>query len=292
MFYVYNITKFVIFDTQNIMTAYPKTLGRENSRLFTALASLGRIVFSIEEAQKISGKNYPATQQALLRLTKAGWLVSLGAGKYAIVLPSAGDDAVPAANRLVIARELIGDVPYYISHDSALEIHNMLTRPITTVTISTPRRLKSRTVFNVPYRFITTQPKHMWGYTPVWTSAEDQVQVSDPERTILDGLARPDLCAGVSEVATGLLIRKDDLDWKKLAEYAQRLGSQAVVKRLGYLLDFYNLAPSEILSRLQGQIGPSYALLDPFLPKSGQFLSRWRLQLNIDTETLKGIAST
>lgn len=292
MFYVYNITEFVIFDTQNIMTAYPKTLGRENSRLFTALASLGRTVFSIEEAQKISGKNYPATQQALLRLTKAGWLVSLGAGKYAIVLPSAGDEAVPAANRLVIARELIGDVPYYISHDSALEIHNMLTRPITTVTISTPRRLKSRTVFNVPYRFITTQPKYMWGYTPVWTSAEDQVQVSDPERTILDGLARPDLCAGVSEVATGLLIRKDDLDWKKLAEYAQRLGSQAVVKRLGYLLDFYSLAPSEILSRLQGQIGPSYALLDPLLPKSGQFLSRWRLQLNIDTETLKGIAST
>ncbi len=292
MFYVYNVTEFVIFDTQNIMTTYPKTLGSENSRLFTTLASLGRTVFSIEEAQKISGKNYPATQQALLRLTKAGWLVSLGAGKYAIVLPSAGDDAVPAANRLVIARELIGDVPYYISHDSALEIHNMLTRPITTVTISTPRRLKSRTVFNVPYRFITTQPKDMWGYTPVWTSAEDQVQVSDPERTILDGLARPDLCAGVSEVATGLLIRKDDLDWKKLAEYAQRLGSQAVVKRLGYLLDFYSLAPSEILSRLQGQIGPSYALLDPLLPKSGQFLSRWRLQLNIDTETLKGIAST
>ena len=292
MFCVYNITEFVIFDTQNIMTTYPKTLGRENSRLFTALASLGRTVFSIEEAQKISGKNYPATQQALLRLTKAGWLVSLGSGKYAIVLPSAGDEAVPAANRLVIARELIGDVPYYISHDSALEIHNMLTRPITTVTISTPRRLKSRTVFNVPYRFITTRPKDMWGYTPVWTSAEDQVQVSDPERTILDGLARPDLCAGVSEVATGLLIRKDDLDWKKLAEYAQRLGSQAVVKRLGYLLDFYNLAPSEILSRLQGQIGPSYALLDPLLPKSGQFLSRWRLQLNIDTETLKGIAST
>lgn len=284
--------EFVIFDTQNIMTAYPKTLGRENSRLFTALASLGRTVFSIEEAQEINGKSYPATQQALLRLTKAGWLVSLGAGKYAIVLPSAGDDAVPAANRLVIARELIGDVPYYISHDSALEIHNMLTRPITTVTISTPRRLKSRTVFNVPYRFITTQPKYMWGYTPVWTSAEDQIQVSDPERTILDGLARPDLCAGVSEVATGLLIHKDDLDWKKLAEYAQRLGSQAVVKRLGYLLDFYSLAPSEILSRLQGQIGPSYALLDPLLPKNGQFLSRWRLQLNIDTETLKGIAST
>lgn len=292
MFCVYNNTEFVLFCTQNIMKTYPKTLGRENSRLFTTLAGRGQTVFSIDDAQKISGKSYPATQQALLRLTKAGWLVSLGAGKYAIVLPSVGDDVAPEANRLVIGRELVGDAPYYVSHDSACEIHNMLTRPVTNVTISTPRRLKSRTVLNVPYRFIATKPEDMWGYTLFWISTDEQVQVSDPERTILDGLARPDLCAGVSEVVTGLLIRKDDLDLEKLAEYSQRLGSQAVSKRLGYLLDFYDLAPSEILARLQEQIGPSYALLDPLLPKNGRFLSRWRLQLNIDTETLKGIAST
>ena len=39
MFYVYNITDFAIFDTQNIMTSYPKDLGMENSRPVTALAS-------------------------------------------------------------------------------------------------------------------------------------------------------------------------------------------------------------------------------------------------------------
>jgi predicted transcriptional regulator of viral defense system len=202
MFYVYIIMDFVLFHTQNIMNVFPKTLGKENSRLSTALASRGQIVFSIEEAQKIGGKSYPATQQALLRLTKAGWLVKLGAGQYAIVLPSAGGEAVAEANRLVIARGLVGDALYYISHDSALEVHNMLTRPVTNVTISTPRRLKSRTVLNVPYRFVTTKPEDMWGYDLVWVSSEEQVQVSDLGRTILDGLARPDQCAGVSEVVT------------------------------------------------------------------------------------------
>ena len=292
MFYVYNITEFVFFYTQNMMKAYPKTLGRENSRLFTTLAGLGRAVFSIEDAQKISGKSYPATQQALLRLTKAGWLVKLGAGKYAIVLPSAGGEAVAEANRLVIARELVGEALYYISHDSALEVHNMLTRPVTNVTISTPRRLKSRTVLNVSYRFVTTKPEDMWGYDLVWVSSEQQVQVSDLERTILDGLARPDLCAGVSEVVTGLLIRKDDLDWKKMVEYSKRLQNQAVAKRLGYLLEFYDLGTPEILTSLQELIGSSYALLDPLLPEEGHYLARWRLRLNIDTEILKGITST
>ena len=45
------------------------------------------------------------------------------------------------------------------------------------------------------------------------------------------------------------------------------------------------------LARLQELVGSSYALLDPILPTKGRFLSRWRLQLNIDDEILKGIAS-
>jgi predicted transcriptional regulator of viral defense system len=274
------------------MTLYSKTLGSENSRLFTTLAGQGRIVFSIEDAQMATGKGYAATQQALLRLTKAGWLVKLGAGKYAIVSPSAGEDAFPEANRLVIARELMGGTPYFVSYESALEAHNMLTRPVTRVILSTSRRKQTRTILNVPYQFVTIKPDDLWGYAPVWVSSGEKVQVSDPERTILDGLARPDLCAGVSEVATGLLLRKDVLDWEKLDGYAHRLGSQVVAKRLGYLLEFYNLRSPQALTRLQELVGSSYALLDPILPAEGRFLSRWRLQLNIDDENLKGIAST
>jgi predicted transcriptional regulator of viral defense system len=132
----------------------------------------------------------------------------------------------------------------------------------------------------------------MWGNAPVWVSPGEQVQVSNLERTILDGLARPELCSGVSEVVTGLLIRKDDLDWEKLAEYTSRLGNQAVAKRLGYLLEFYALGTHQTLARVQELVGPSYALLDPILPASGRYTARWRLQLNIDLEILKGIAST
>lgn len=271
---------------------YTKTLGIESARLLTLLASQGKFVFSIEDARQVTGKGYTAALHTLRRLSNAGWVVRLERGKYALVPLSAGGDAIPEANRLVIARELAGDAPYYISHDSALEVHNMLTRPVTRVTISTPRRLQTRTVLKVPYRFVTVKSEDMWGYSPVWVSPGEQVQVSDPERTFLDGLARPDMCAGVSEVVTGLLIRKDDLDWEKLTEYAQRLGNQAVAKRLGYLLEFYRLGTPQVLAGLQELVGPSYALLDPSLPADGRFLARWRLQLNIDPDILKGIAST
>lgn len=271
---------------------FPKTLGTENARLLTTLASQGKLVFSIKEAQQITGKNYPAVVQELRRLTKAGWVVNLTPGKYAIVPLAAGDEAIPEANRLVIARELVKDAPYYLSHDSALEIHNMLTRPVTTVTIMTPRRLLNRTILKVPYRFVTAKLEAMWGFSPVWVMSTEQVQVSGLERTILDGLARPDLCAGVSEVAAGLWMRKDDLDWAKLATYAYKLGNQAVAKRLGYILELYELNETGTIAKLQEMVGPSYALLDPQLPVQGSYLARWRLRLNLDPEMLKGIVTT
>lgn len=270
---------------------FTKTLGTESARLIIALASKGQSVFSIVDAVEVSGKEYPVVVQELLRLTKAGWVVKLKPGMYALVSLSAGTDAIPEANRFVIAHALMENIPYYLSHDSALEIHNMLTRPVIAVTITTSRRLRNRTILKVPYRFVYASPDGLWGYAPVWVMPNEQAQVSEMEKTILDGLARPELCSGVSEVATGLWMRKDDLDWEKLVVYAQKIKNQAVAKRLGYLLELFELGLSYI-KQLREMIGPSYALLDPMLPTDGSYLARWRLRINIDPETLKRIVTT
>jgi Nucleotidyl transferase AbiEii toxin, Type IV TA system len=69
--------------------------------------------------------------------------------------------------------------------------------------------LVDREILGVPYRFVYAAPSALWGSEPFWVTPYERVTASDLERTILDGLARPDLCAGVSEVATtrdGLLL--------------------------------------------------------------------------------------
>ncbi len=269
-----------------------KTLGKENAALFTSLAEQGKFVFSIADAQQVSGKNYQATLQALHRLAKAGWLVGLGAGKYAIVSPEAGAEAIPVAGRLVIGRELVDDAPYYFSYDTALEIHNLITRPITDVTIATPRRLGTKKILNFTYQFIYTQEKDLWGIEDIWASEGERVTVSDLERTVIDILARPDLCGGVSEVAEALKIGKEKFDWDKLTTYAQRFDNQSVMKRLGYLLDLLDLTPPSTLEKLQGRISQSYAILDPFLPDEGKYLSQWKIKVNIDPDDLEKAAST
>jgi predicted transcriptional regulator of viral defense system len=269
-----------------------KTLGPTSARLLTTLAEKDQTIFSIADAQQILGSSYNATLDTLRRLVRAGWLVRLAAGRYAIVPLSSGSQAVPQVNRYVVARELLAETPYYISHESALDIHNMLTRPVVNVIIATPRRLAAREILGVPYRFVYTPQKNLWGAEAAWVTPYQQVNVSDLERTILDGLARPDLCAGVSQVATGLWMRQDDLDWDKLAAYAQRLGRRAVAQRLGYLLELYELGTPALLDTLQEMVGVSYARLDSLLPDDGPYLARWRLRLNLEAQTLQAIVGT
>jgi len=269
-----------------------KTLGATSARLLTKLAEENRLIFSISDAQEILRNNYDATLHTLRRLTRAGWLVRLTAGRYAIVPLSSGNEAIPQVNRYVIAREVLGETPYYISHESAMDIHNMLTRPITNVIITTPRRLKGRVILSMPYRFVFTPLTSLWGHEPNWVTPYEQVNVSNLERTILDGLNRPDLCAGVSQVAIGLWMRQDDFEWDNLGYYAQKLDRSSVAQRLGYLLELFNLGKPSLIKALQAVIGSHYVRLDPLLPEKGPYLARWQLRLNLEPEDLENIVRT
>ena len=269
-----------------------KTLGSTGAQLLTTLAEKDKTIFCIADAQEILDSSYNAALHTLRRLTRTGWLVRLTAGRYAIVPLSSGDQANPQINRYVIARELMEQTPYYVSHESAMDIHNMLTRPVTNVIVTTPRRLADREILDVPYRFVYAPPEALWGSEPVWVTPYEQVTVSDLERTLLDGLARPDLCAGVSQVATGLWLRQDDFDWERLSAYAHKLDVRAVAQRLGYLLELYDLGTPSLIASLQEMVGVSYARLDALLPDDGPYLARWRLRLNLEPETLQTIVRT
>jgi predicted transcriptional regulator of viral defense system len=73
---------------------------------------------------------------------------------------------------------------------------------------------------------------------------------------------------------------------EKLIEYPQRLDAGAVVRRLGYLLEHYELADESALEPLRNMLTATYQCLDPLLPSEGTHVSRWSLQLNVTPEGL------
>ena len=112
----------------------------------------------------------------------------------------------------VVARELVGSADYYVSHASAMDLHQMVTQPQLVVYTMTAAAIRPRIVLGTEFRFVRCKPKHLFGIVDNWVTKTERVRVSDPERTVVDGLKQSAYCGGFTEVAKGFLMRRDDLD--------------------------------------------------------------------------------
>jgi predicted transcriptional regulator of viral defense system len=262
----------------NIQT---KTIGPQAATLLAGLYNRSLSTFTLADAQKITGLSSHLASSLLHKAVRRGLVSRLKPGVFIIIPPELGSTAEYAGDPYLTARRLAGNAPCFISHASAMEIHRMVTQPQLAVFASSPKRLRSRTLYGTEFRFVFIQPEHYFGTTKHWLTKQESVEISDLERTIIDGLRQPEYCGGVTEVAKGLWMRHQDMQVTKLVDYALRLGIGAVIRRLGYLLELYAIAPEDELSRLRKALTATYVPLDPMLPKEGPHLRRWRLQLNI-----------
>jgi predicted transcriptional regulator of viral defense system len=268
-----------------------RPLGTIESKLLTTLASRNKNIFSIADAQEVVGSTYIATKLLVNGLVEKSWLFRLIPGKYLIVPLSAGEEAEFTGDWFVVGKYLIAPAQYYFSYYSALVIHEMTTQPVMTVYTSTPKRRKKTKVLGATYQNVYTNPGKIWGIEEVWVKPTEKVRVSDLERTIIDCLNNPKLCGGISELAKGIWIKRDEINFERLLSYAERFNSKAVIKRLGFLLELFDLS-SEIQKKLKEKATSTFVLLDPSLPSAGKYQSKWHLRINLNPEELKESTKT
>lgn len=263
-----------------------KTLGKVSANLLARLQSEGKTIFTIEDARKISQKDYFGTGDFLSELVKRNILARIKSGKYLIL--QSGAENTQLKNWPVIARELVLPNPYFISHYSAMRLHGMTTHPLFDVCVTVPHRSTAKKVSDFKYRFVYCKKEHFWGDEPRWVTRQEKVQVSDLERTILDGLDRPDLCGGVLEVVRGIWAKKAELNSQKLLKYAKKFRTKAALKRLGLILETLKIK-EDLAKELFEMFKDSedYILLDPASSKEGKHLKRWHVILNSNLEELK-----
>ena len=269
-----------------------KTVGSRTAQLLTALYESGQTTFTHADVQSITGLP-PASARSLIRHAVARGVVSrLQPGLFVLVPPELGRATEFAGNPYIIARQLAAGAEYFISHASAMELHRMVTQPQFVVFTSTTKRLRKRTIHGTEFRFVLVGHEDVFGVTTHWISKQESVKISDIERTVIDGLHLPAYCGGITGGAKGLWMRRQDVNSVRLIDYALRLGVGAVVRRLGYLLDFYQIAAPEGLDRLRSSLSATYAVLDPMLPAEGPHVSSWRLRLNVAPDELEAVRRT
>ena len=254
------------------------------------LAGAGYRLFSMDQAREQAsnvGISAGYLRQALHHLARSGWLVRLRNGLYAI---SSTVPGVTPAQEFEIAMALTQ--PAAISHWSALHHHGLTDQAprkvfVLTTTEATVPRARGRKaekskagypVGDVIYQFIQVKPGRFFGTEKVWIG-EARVTITDPERTLLDGLSMPQYCGDFAEVLHAFETRGPNINLQRIIEYALKLDA-ATVKRLGWVLehqgvDFSKLEPLAALP-IKG-----YRKLDPTGPCKGPCHTRWMIQENL-----------
>ena len=271
-----------------------KTLRPGAARLISTLYSHHRPVFHFREAEEILGGR-PAASKILSQLTHRGIATRLKPGLFRLNPFELGFEREYLGNPYVVARELTQSghkkikEKYYLSHGSAFDLHQMLTQPQLIVYISFPRMVRTRIIQGTEFKFVRCKREDLFGLTEMWVDKSEKICVSDLERTLLDGLKQPTYCGGFSEVAKGFSIKQPLIDPQKLIDYAVKLNSGAVNRRLGYLMELYQIGSRIHWDFLQTKLTSTYQLLDPELPAKGHHTAKWRLRLNIPEEELLAI---
>lgn len=277
-------------NTQNV-----RTLTANESRLLNTLAGEGRIIFTAQEAQAALGAQGPQTGQLLHRLTRKRWLFRLERGKYLIVPLEAGMDGLYTVHEFIIATYLVS--PYMIAYASALTFHGLTDQTSDVIFVATTRRRQNVTIpeLGLRYRFVTVAEEHFFGFQETQIEAQPVV-ITDPVRTLIDALDRPEYCGGIIEAAKGLWRYMHSLETdmplslntnlELLTEYTTRLGNRTVFKRLGYLSELLNLSVGHYLERWQDEISTGMSYLDPQAGPHGDYNTRWGLRINVASHSL------
>ena len=277
----------------DIFTMKNKHISTQSNELLTYFNSLDKKCFDYTQAQKALPESKPSAIRELLSdMTKRGLLMRLKEGVYNIIPYEANPETFMPDWHL-IAEHLVNDAKHYIGYYSALQIHNLITQPSLKeqIVVSKQIRPSEISIKNVPFQFIYHNEKHFFGAKKMWIDSFNKVLCSDMEKTFIDCLFKPDYAGGIVEVAKAIYTSKGKIKYETLLDYIKKFDSQAVIKRLGFLLETLDIK-NNIIDKLQKLKTASYVVLDTELPKTGKRISRWSIQQNLETETIKSAIYT
>lgn len=270
-----------------------KNISTQSGKLLSFFNEQNRSCFKYAEAFRVlSNSKKSAVKELLSDMAKRGLLMRLKERVYYII-PYEKNSELFMPDWHVVAENLVEGGNHYIGYYSALQIHNLITQPSLIEQIVVAQQIKPSLlkIKNVSFQFIYHNELHFFGAKKIWIDSIHKVHCSDLEKTIVDCLFKPNYAGGIVEVAKAIYLSKEKIKFARLLEYTEKFNSQAVIKRLGFLLELLEIT-TNITAKLKKIKTPSYVLLDTELPKSGKRISRWSVQQNLDSETIKSAIIT
>jgi predicted transcriptional regulator of viral defense system len=268
-----------------------RSLSPQESRVVLALTEAGKLGTTRGEVIKLLGATPKAADHVIESLRRKGWLERASWGRYLLVPPDQGPDALGESNLLALAAQIAD--PYYIGFGTAAAHYGLTTQHRRVIFLVTPLRLRQRTVGESRVRIVNQASSKFFGFAPVDVLGH-QVMMSDREKTAIDCIDHPELAGGVAEAAVILATASRRFDWVKAAQYLERIGSGALIRRFGWLADYAQAElPPDLRARLMQQARRSrntWLGSDPARARAVEgalgYDATWRVFVNVTAKEL------
>ena len=256
------------------------------SSYVSSLLSMGRTVFTAEEAEEALGVGRGAFLDAAERLQRRKALLNPRQGFYVVVPPQFASWGAPPPAWYIDALMRYEDQAYYVGLLKAAELHGATHQAVMEFQVVSAKRLPKiragRSLIVFYFR------KDM---EAVATGIEDRktdtgsMKISSAALTALDLLRYPQASAGIDNVATVLSDLGQKIDADQLGALSVAV-ERPVVQRLGHLLDRlgHEALTGPMLSALQARGTGSWTELDrreardpDFAPEPRERDARWRV---------------
>ncbi|MDA0791415.1 MAG: hypothetical protein O2780_18415 [Proteobacteria bacterium] len=216
--------------------------------------------------------------QMLARWTQQGYLRRISRGVYARASLEAIESEYILDDPWVIVPALFA--PCYIASRTASEFWDLteqLFRDIVVFT-STKQRKTRVNKHGTAFTLKKVSNGYLYGTSTVWRG-KTKVQVADVHKTVIDLIAFPDVGGGIQQVADCLCsyYQRDDCNPRLLLDYASRAANGAIFKRLGFLLEKYQL-DALLAEACRANLTTGLAELDPDV-EGVRIVSRWQLRV-------------
>ena len=268
-----------------------RSLSTQESRVVLALSEQGRRETTRQEIIRVLGTSPQAADHVIRSLRRKGWLERGGWGEYLLIPPDQGPQALGESNLLALASRIAQ--PYYFGFATAAAHYGMTTQLRSTIFLVTPQHVRPKEIHGTKVRIIKAGPRRFFGFGPV-DAFGYPVMMSDREKTVLDCIDRPHLAGGVGEAAAVFAAAGYRFDWEKALTYLERIGSAALVRRVGWLADHTGAeTPEPIRARMQRMADrPGVSFLGPRKPagEAVGYDAAWHLIVNVPPEAFREIA--
>jgi len=258
----------------------------EQTAYFAALRQ-GIHVLDVENVGGLVTTSRGHAIKLLADMARKGALYRVGRGRY-VVLPA---DVLYGrqtfvADPLQIVDELLrreGVTEYYVAYQSAALVYGAANQLPQALLVALPGQRRPIALGRAEILFIQVQRAKFFGSQEI-RYHEACLQISDREKTLLDCLDRFDLVGGMDEVVHTIGALLPETHPERLLAYLPAMHNQALVHRLGYILETLTTqqpVAEILLTGLATQVGPRVYPLDPHGPAVGPIHPRWRVRDNL-----------